>query len=85
MRGITMVRKYKPEVITERGYGVYFDVEYSTATMTESPEGEWVKLSTFEDETKRLRAIINRLEERIDELQECISFINIKPVGYKKL
>lgn len=64
-----MVKRYKPDVRTEYGLGMYSDDEYHEAVMVEAAQGTYVKLSTFEDETKRLRAMINRLENKIDKLE----------------
>jgi len=67
-----MVRKYNPDVETEWANAYNPNSEYSIAVMVESPYGEWVKLETYEDETKRLRAMIHRLEERNTALEEDI-------------
>lgn len=64
-----MVKRYKPDVRVEYGFGMYSDDEYHEAVMVEDSQGTYVKLSTFEDETKRLRAMINRLENKIDKLE----------------
>lgn len=64
-----MVKRYKPDVKVEYGFGTFGDTEYHTAVMAEDAQGTYVKLSTFEDETKRLRAMINRLENKIDKLE----------------
>lgn len=63
-----MVKRYKPDVRVEYGFGMYSDSEYHEAVMVEDVQGMYVKLSTFEDETKRLRAMVNRLENKIVHL-----------------
>ena len=64
-----MVRKYTPTVDTEWGNEFDPNSEYSVAVMEESEYGEWVKLETYLDETKRLRAMIARLENDLSETE----------------
>lgn len=60
-----MVRKYSPDIRTEYVVSSMFsDSEYHTPVMVESPHGQYVKLETYMDETKRLRAMIERLHTR---------------------
>lgn len=59
-----MVRKYSPDIKTEYGDGMFSDSEYHTPVMVESPHGQYVKLEMYMDETKRLRAMIERLQTR---------------------
>ena len=59
-----MVKRYKPDIKTEYGFGAYSEDVYHDAVMKEDAQGMYVKLSTFEDETKRLRAMIHRLENK---------------------
>lgn len=65
-----MPRLYKPKVKTEYGCGMYDGDKYHEAVMEESKYGKWVKLETFNDETARLRAQIERLNAHVRDLQE---------------
>lgn len=65
-----MVHKFKPEIKTTWHR---YDPEPDTrAVMVESAQGTYVKLETYLDETKRLRAMIHRLEDRNIALEEDI-------------
>jgi hypothetical protein len=73
-----MVRKYKPyvESVENLSYGEY--ITSYNAAMEESEHGTYVKLETYLDETKRLRAMIHRLEEQLNDTSKDLS----KDSGY---
>jgi len=64
-----MPRKYKPDTKIEYGCGMYDGDVYHEPIMKEDPDGQWVKLKTFEDETARLRAENARLKKQVAALQ----------------
>lgn len=68
-----MPRKYNPTVKTEYGRGMYDGDEYHDAVMEESEHGKWVKLETYNDETARLRAQIDRLNKHVHVLQDKLA------------
>lgn len=66
-----MVRKFSPAIETEQCYGGgESSSEWHYAVMVESEQGTYVKLETFLDETKRLRAMICRLEESSTSVED---------------
>lgn len=59
-----MVKKYEP-------YQKYYDYEqYPSLEMREAKSGEYVSLETYEHETKRLNAQIERQKEYIELLED---------------
>lgn len=60
------MRKFTPVIASNwDGYGIYENSRY--ATMQESKNGEWVKLSTFNDTVAMLNAQIERLKKLLNE------------------
>ena len=66
-----MVKKYTP-MIDEQWYQ-YEPEPTRTAEMEENQHGEWVKLSTYLNETARLKAQIERLKQQVKSLQKGVN------------
>jgi hypothetical protein len=74
-----MPRKYNPVGYLDWEYGC--DVPFAEARMDESPNGEWVKLKTFEDTTAMLIKANQRQQHELSILRAQLFELTNKPEG----